>query len=103
MIQMNKNTIIVGGDQKIYFFDTNTYEKIADIKYSYWIYSLLKINDESFIIGDKEGNLCQFNFITKKRISTKSKVHNSDKIYSIVIFNNYLVSGGNQTIIKIWK
>ena len=103
MIQMNKNTIIVGGDQKIYFFDTNTYEKIADIKYSYWIYSLLKINDESFIIGDKEGNLCQFNFVTKKRISTKSKVHNSDKIYSIVIFNNYLVSGGNQTIIKIWK
>ena len=103
MIQMNKNTIIVGGDQKIYFFDTNTYEKIADIKYSYWIYSLLKINDESFIIGDKEGNLCQFNFVTKKRISTKSKVHNSDKIYSIVIFNNYLVSGGNQTIIKLIK
>ncbi len=103
MIQMNKNTIVVGGDQKIYFFDINTYEKIADIKYSYWIYSLLKINDESFIIGDKEGNLCQFNFFTKKRISTKSKAHNSDKIYSIVIFNNYLVSGGNQTIIKIWK
>jgi hypothetical protein len=103
MIQMNKNTIVVGGDQKIYFFDINTYEKIADIKYSYWIYSLLKINDESFIIGDKEGNLCQFNFVTKKRISTKSKAHNSDKIYSIVIFNNYLVSGGNQTIIKIWK
>ena len=103
MIQMNENTIIVGGEQKIYFIDIISYEKTAEINYDLWIYSLLKINDENFLIGDKEGNICQFNYKTKKKVSIKNKAHNNEKIYSFVIFNNYLVSGGNEKIIRIWK
>jgi WD40 repeat protein len=100
MILFNEN-IIIGGEKKIYFIDFNNYSIKKSFNCDFNIYSINLFKKNHFLVGDRNGKIIEFNIEQNQPISIKNS-HN-DKIYSIVIFNNYLVSGGNQTIIKIWK
>jgi WD40 repeat protein len=57
-----------------------------------------------FVIGDDNGNLNQFDVFSESNqsISLNNNAHKSD-INTISVFNNYLVSGGDDNILKIWK
>ena len=96
------NKLIICGNEKIYFIDINTYLIIKEINYNNIICSGVKINDNSFIIGDFKGNLVEFNINNDIPISIKNNAH-IDYIRSIIIFNNILITGGEDKILKIWK
>jgi len=96
------NKVIICGNEKIYFIDINTYLIIKEINYNCIICSGVKINENSFIIGDYKGNLVEFNINNDAPISIKNNAH-IDYIRSIIIYNNILITGGEDKTLKFWK
>jgi WD40 repeat protein len=100
MILFNEN-IIIGGEKKIYFIDFNNYSIKKSFNCDFNIYSINLFKKNHFLVGDRNGKIIEFNIEQNQPISIKNS-HN-DKIYSIVIFNDFIISAGKDKIIKFWK
>ena len=98
------NVLVLAANERIYFFNIINYTLIKNISFECKIYSVAQINENMFVIGDDNGNLNQFDFFSESNqsISLINNAHKSD-INTISVFNNYLVSGGDDNILKIWK
>ncbi len=98
------NVLVLAANERIYFFNIINYTLIKNISFECKIYSVAQINENMFVIGDDNGNLNQFDLFSESNqsISLINNAHKSD-INTISVFNNYLVSGGDDNILKIWK
>ena len=96
-----KNFVLVGGNKKIYLFDVNSYNLIKEINYIGLINSLINFNDNSIIIGEETGNVSLFNLNNNKN-NVLNNAHKG-RIRAILYYNNYLITGGDDFILKIWK
>ena len=66
---------------------------------------ILKLSNELFFIGDKNGTINQYKIVNKKIIkeSSKTKTH-ENSIRSMTLLNDMIISGGKDSNdIKIWK
>ena len=100
MILFNEN-VIIGGEKKIYFVDINKYSINKVINCDFNIYSICLFKQNHFLVGDRNGKLIEFND-ENQLVSIKNNSH-SDKIYSIVIFNDFVISAGKDKVVKFWK
>ena len=96
-----KNFVLVGGNKKIYFFDVNSYNLIKETNYIGVINSLINFNDNSIIIGEETGNVSLFNLNNNKN-NVLNNAHKG-RVRAILYYNNYLITGGEDFILKIWK
>ena len=96
-----KNSIIIGGNQKIYFFDVNSYNLIKEINYNGVINTITQFNNNNIIIGEEGGNISLFN-LNDKDYNVLTNAHKG-RIRAFLYYNNYLISGGDDNILKIWK
>ena len=101
MILINEN-VVIGGEKKIYFVDINNYSINKVINCDFNVYSICLFKQKQFLVGDRNGKLIQFNYDDNQPVSIKNHPHN-DKIYSIVIFNDFVISAGKDKIVKFWK
>ena len=65
---------------------------------------MLKISNNLFLSGDKKGTITQYRIENKKLIkqSWKNKSHEGF-VYSMIMLNDMVISGGGNNDIKIWK
>ena len=96
-----KNFILIGGNQKIYLFDVSSYNLIKEINYNGIINTLTQFNNDSIIIGEEKGNISLFN-LNNSDSNILSNAHKG-RIRALLYYNNYLISGGDDNILKIWK
>ena len=96
-----KNFILIGGNQKIYLFDVSSYNLIKEINYNGIINTLTQFNNDSIIIGEEGGNISLFN-LNNSDSNILSNAHKG-RIRALLYYNNYLISGGDDNILKIWK
>ena len=76
------------------------------INSNYCNYSILKLSNNLFLIGDSNGIITQYRIKDKKIIkeSYKNKTHETNDICSLTLLNNMIISGCTaNNEIKIWK
>ena len=103
--KMNDNEVAVAGDGKVYLIDINNYLILHEINSDCSNRCILKLSNNLFLIGDKNGTISQYKIENKKLIkeSFKNKSH-ENSIYSMTILNDMIISGnGDENEIKIWK
>jgi len=101
MILFNEN-VVIGGEKKIYFVDFNNYSVIKIVNCDFNIYSICLFKKNHFLVGERNGKLIEFNSDEIQPVSIKNNSH-KDKIYSIVIFNDFVVTAGIDKVVKFWK
>ena len=101
--KINENEVVVAGNKKVYLIDVNNYLILYEINSEYLNFCILKLSNDSFLIGDEKGTVIQYKIDNKKLIkeSFKNKSYNS-RIYTMTIFDDGIISGGYNEI-KIWK
>ena len=105
IIKINNDEIAVAGNKRVYLIDVNNYVILNEIISDYCNYSILKLSNNLFLIGDENGIISQYKIVNKKIIKEpyKNKSHESI-IWSMTKINNMIVTGnGNDNVIKIWK
>ncbi len=111
IIKLNNDVVAIAGDKKVYLIDIINYLDINknlilhEINYDYSNYSILKLSNKLFLIGDYNGNIIQFKIENKKLFKESYKNNSHEKnIYAMTILNDMIISGctGNNEI-KIWK
>jgi len=105
-IMINKELLLIPGENKISIINVNKYNivRIIDIKGSDWICSVCMLNENILLTGDyneiiKEWKIEGDNLIL---ISQKEKAHNNNITYLIKIGNGHIASASNDKTIKIW-
>lgn len=104
IIKLSDDKVVVGGDKKIYLLDINKYLVLHEIDTDQCNYCMLKISNNLFLSGDKKGTITQYRIENKKLIkqSWKNKSHEGF-VYSMIMLNDMVISGGGNNDIKIWK
>ena len=104
MAKINDNEIVLVGHNKIYLIDTGNYLILNEIIADNCNYCVLKLTNNLFLVGDDKGTISQYNIANKKLIkeSWKNKSH-ENRIYSLSILNDKIISGSQNNEIKIWK
>ena len=105
IIKLSNEEIAIAGDEKVYLIDINKYLIINEINSDYLNCSILKLSNNLFLIGDKNGIITQYRIKNKKLIkeSFKNKSHEKS-IFSLTILNDMIISGSYfSNEIKIWK
>ena len=103
--KINDNEVAIAGDGKVYLIDINNYLILHEINSDCRNYCILKLSNNLFLIGDKNGTITQYKIENKNLIkeSFKNNSHD-DAIYSMTILNDVIISGnGYKNEIKIWK
>jgi len=105
-IMINKDLLIIPGENKISIINVNKYNivRIIDINGSGWICGICMLNENILFTGDwneiiKEWKIEGDNLIL---ISQKEKAHNNDINYLINIGNGHIASASSDKTIKIW-
>jgi len=105
-IMINKELLLIPGENKISIINVNKYNivKIIDVKGSDWICGVCMLNENILFTGDyneiiKEWKIEGDNIIL---ISQKENVHNKDITYLIKIGNGHIASASKDKTIKIW-
>ena len=107
-MKINNDEVAVAGNKKVYLIDIkdiNNYQIINEINCDYCNYSILKLSNNLFLIGDENGTITQYKIENKKLIkeSYKNKSHEYN-IYAMTILNDMIISGCTiNNEIKIWK
>ena len=98
----NKMKLVIGGNKKIYILDVINYNICEEINYNSIVTSVLKIDENNFLIGYENGYINHYNLNESKLISVK-KFFNENIIYSILITNNKnLIIAADNYEIKIF-
>ena len=99
----NKTKLILGGNKKIYILDVINYKIFKEINLNFFVTSVLKLNENYFLIGDEIGYIYYYNLNNSNSLSTKN-IFFKNAIYSLLFFNNkYLIIGGENYEIKIYN
>ena len=101
IIKINDNEIAIGGDGKVYLIDINNYLILDEINSDCLNHCILKLSNNLFLIGDKNGTITQYKIENKKLIKESIKKSHENGITSMTILNDMIISGRNE--IKIWK
>ena len=105
IIKLNNEEVVIAGNKKIYLIDIKNYIILHEINSYNCNICILKLLNNLLLIGDEIGSISQYKIENKKLIkeSSKNKSH-KNKIYSITIINDMIISvGNNSNKIKIWK
>ena len=105
MIELNANTIAVGGYNNICIVNSNSYQiecRIINSKLNY-IESFLLLKDSNLLCGTQEGSIILLD--TKKRAIEyeRDEVHRGAVNAMINIGRRYIITGSKDTWINIWK
>ena len=103
-IKLNNDEVVVAGNEKIYLIDINNYFILHEINCETYNYCILKLSDNLFLTGDVNGNINQYKIEKKQLIkeSSKYKSH-TNKIWTMAILYDMIITAGNSNEIKIWK
>ena len=104
IIKLNSDEAIIAGDKLIYLLDINNYLVLNEIYSDYCNFCILKLSNDSFLIGDEKGIITQYKNKNKKLIKESQKKNShKERIYSITKFNDMIISGGfKSNEIKFW-
>ena len=90
--------------KKVYLIDINNYLILNEINSDYKNNCILKLSNNLFLIGDKNGIITQYRIENKKIIKESLKKSHENYIYSLTILNDMIISGSYWSKeIKIWK
>ena len=104
MNKLNDNEVAVVGNSMIYLIDIDNYQIIYEIRTDYCNYCILKLTNNLFLVGDEKGTISQFKIENKKLIKESWKnISHENRIYSMTILNDMIISGSQNKEIKIWK
>ena len=102
IIKLNNEIIAIAGGQKVYLI--NKYSILNEINSVYINYSILKLTNNLFLIGDENGIITQYRIENTNIIKESLKKSHENEIYSLTILNDMIISGSlNSNEIKIWK
>ena len=105
-IMINKDLLLIPGENKISIIDVNKYNlvRIIDVNGSGWIYGVCMLNENLLLMGDDNGNIKQWKIEGDNLllISQKEKVHNRGISYLINLGDDHFVSASFDNTIKIW-
>ena len=103
-IMMNKDLLVIPGENKISIINVNKYkiENIIDINESGWICGICLLNENILLTGDDNKIIREWKIEGNnlKLISQKENTHNDDITYLINLGNGYIASASKD--IKIW-
>lgn len=103
LIEVRDGLVLSGGEYKIYFIDAIGKKLIKTVDYLNTIYSMIQVDEENILAGDRWGRLLSFNINDDSLILVNS-VHNSTVNDIIWLSNNekrLITCSGDQTI-KVW-
>ena len=102
--KLNNDELVVAGYKKVYLIDIKNYLILNQIDSNKCNYSILKLSNNLFLIGDENGTINQYR-IQNKNIIKESSKNNSHEgcIWTMIIFNDFIISGGSNRDINIWK
>ena len=103
LLKLNDNTLIVGGDDVIYFVDIKTYKikKFKDESLGY--IKCLYVNGNGLLfIGNEEGEMVCYDS-SSNQIIFKNKFHNNTIYCIIETEDNQLISSSEDMTIKIYN
>ena len=105
IIKLNDNEVAIAGNRKVYLIDINNYLILDEINSDCCNFCILKLSNNLFLIGDKNGTISQYKIENKKIIKESSKIKSHEnEIFSMTILNDMIISGGiRSNDIKIWK
>ena len=103
---INKELLLIPGENKISIINTNKYNllKIIDVPNSNKIISVCMLNENILLTGDYNGAIRQWKIEGDNLIliSIKQNAHNS-VIWSLIkIGDGHIISGSGDKLIKIW-
>ena len=101
---INQNILIIGGIKKLYIFNLNNFILLNEFDYNNDILSIIKINNNVFLIGDSDGNISKFEYEDYDiiLINNINKAHNN-YINSIVKYKNFIITCSYDESIKFWS
>ena len=106
LIMINKDLLLIPGQNKISIIDVNKYilARIIDVNDSGWIYGVYMLNENILLTGDEKGIIKQWKIEGDNLIliSQKEKVHNNSISYLINIGDGHFASASFDETIKIW-
>jgi hypothetical protein len=107
LIKINDNIVSVGGVNKIYLIDIESFEILTIFNLNISVYSIFKLSDNSFLMADNKGVLNQYTFDEKKNeFNLIGQIVNKDKIFFTCfaqLLNGDIVIGDYKGLINIWK
>ena len=107
MIIIEKDLLVLGGYNQLYIININSYKLIEPINShgSGYITCSLLLDENILLTGDNNGGLIQWKIENDnlRRISIKEKSHNCKINTLLKIENDFILSGGDDEIIKIWN
>ena len=106
LIMINKDLLLIPGENKISIIDVNKYNlvRIIEANGSGWIYGVCMLNENILLTGDKKGIIKQWKIEGDNLmlISQKEKAHNKDISYLINLGDGHFASASRDYSIKIW-
>jgi len=103
---INKDLLLIPGENKISIIDVNKYNlvRIIEANGSGWIYSVYILNENTLLTGDENGIIKQWKIEGDNLmlISQKEKVHNNGVSYLINLGDGHFASASFDRTIKIW-
>ena len=107
LIKINDNIIAIGGVNKIYLIDIESLEVINILNLNISVYTIFKLSDNSFLMGDNKGVLNQYDFDESKiEFKLKGNIVNKNKIFYTCfaqLYNGDIITGDCKGLINIWK
>ena len=104
IIKIKDDEIAVAWNKKVYLIDINNYEILYEINSDYNNKCILKLSNNLFIIGDDKGTITQYKIENRRIIIISSKIRaHENRIWSMTLLKNMIISGGHYNEIKIWK
>ena len=73
IIKLNNDEVAVAGNGKVYLIDINNYLILNEINSDYSNYCILKLSNNLFLIGDRNGTITQYKIENKKLIKESFK------------------------------
>ena len=107
MIIIEKDLLFLGGYNQLYIINVKQYKLIEPINShgSGYIACNLLLDENILLTGDNNGGLIQWKIENNNllRISIKEKAHDGRINTLLKIENDFILSGGDDEIIKIWN
>ena len=105
-IMMNKDLLLIPGNNKISIVNVNQYKlvRVIEVPNSSWICGVCILNQNMILTGDYEENIIQWKIDGDNLIlvSKKEKVHNYVINVLINLRNGHIACGFNGGLIQIW-
>ena len=106
LIMINKNLLLVPGQNKFSIINVDVYKiiRIIEIQNSSWIFGNCLISENILLTGDRNYSIKQWKIEgdNLNLISVKENAHKGDINYLLNLGNGHFASGSDGGIVKIW-